>query len=144
MSEILSREDAVRAFLDGKELELNYKCNMGFEGGWVRLLHSDDFWAHVAHQSTDFRLVVPKAAFKKGEFAYLVSSADAVGGWRYGGAFTSHRGAMFVEVIEKLCYIDGRNPGWTYNTESSDGTPQVVHERDLRKAAEVGPRTIVK
>ena len=138
MSEILSREDAVRAFLDGKELEMNYKANNGLEGGWVPLLDIDDFWHIIARQSFDFRIALPKAAFEEGEFAYLVSFADAKD-WRYALSFSYHRGAMFVKVIKKQGCIDVDHPGWIYDVVSSDGAVQVVHERDLRKASKVAP-----
>ena len=138
MSEILSREDAVRAFLDGKELELNFKGNNGNPAGWVPLFHKEDFWAIIARQSADFRIVVPKAAFEEGEFAYLVSYDDAENGRRYAGAFHTTRGAMFVKVIEKQGYDgDDENLGWTYDAVASEGTPQTVHERDLRKAGDL-------
>lgn len=139
MSEILSREDAVRAFLDGKELELNYKCNMGDPAGWVPLHREDDFWYIIALQSSDFRLAVPKAAFEEGEFAYLVSYDDAQGGRRFGGAFSSNRGAMFVRVVEKQGYSADKSPGWIYDVVSCAGASRIVHERDLRKASEVAP-----
>ena len=134
MSEILSREDAVRAFLDGKELEMNYKGNKGDPYGWVPFVNKEVFWDIIAGQSCDFRIVVPKAAFEEGEFAYLVSYAVAEGGRRYANAFRFERGAMFVKVTRHNGYVDDGHPGWTYDIVNSNGTPQTVHERDLRKA----------
>ena len=147
MSEILSREDAVRAFLDGKKLELNYKGNKGGSASWVPLGNNGTFWTIIAQQSSDFRLAVPKAAFEAGEFAYLVSYYDAKGGRRYAHAFSWHKGAMFVKVLEK--YGDEKYGyeaplGWRYDVVDSTGTVQTVHERDMRKAEEVAPRTIDK
>lgn len=139
MSEILSREDAVRAFLDGKKLELNYKGNKGAPASWVSLIATDDFWTIIARQLCDFRIAVPKAAFKEGEFAYLVSYYDAEGGRRYSSSFSYHVGAMFVKVVQKGSYSDEDDPGWTYKVEDSYGVSQTVHERDLRKAANVIP-----
>ena len=139
MSEILSREDAVRAFLDGKELELNYKGNNGDPAGWVPLLDKGGFWHIIARGSSDFRLVVPKAAFEEGEFAYLVSYDDAKDGRRYAQSFSYNRGAMFVKVVEKRSYRDDEYRGWTYGVVDSAGTSQRVHERDLRKAENVIP-----
>ena len=139
MSEILSREDAVRAFLDGKELELNYKGNKGGPASWVPLTDKGGFWFIIARQSSDFRLAVPKAAFEAGEVAYLVSYDDAKDGRRHWLAFSYHRGAMFVKVVEKCSYHADEALGWTYEVVDSTGVSQTVHERDLRKAAEVGP-----
>ena len=139
MSEILSREDAVRAFLDGEELELNYKPNKGAEGGWGRLVNKDAFWDIIARQSSDFRIAVPKAAFKEDEFAYLVSYEDAKDGRRYAGAYSYHRSAMFVKVTRTKGYTIDDQEGWTYDVVDSEETPQIVHERDLRKASEVAP-----
>ena len=140
MSEILSRREAVRAFLDGKKLELNYKGNKGDPAGWVPLMNGDDFWHIIAQQSSDFRVSVPKAAFEEGEFAYLVSYGDAKDGRRYAGAFSYYTmDAMFVRLIDKQGYSDYAHPGFTYVVVSSDGTQQTVHERDLRKASEVAP-----
>lgn len=144
MSEILSREDAVRAFLDGKELELNHKANDGAAAGWVPLQAMHDFWLIIARQEYDFRIAVPKAAFEEGEVAYLVSYDDAKDGRRYASAFSHKRGAMFVKVTRLNSCMETTDPGWTYDVVSSNDTPQVVHERDLRKAAEVVPRTIYK
>lgn len=139
MSKILSREDAVRAFLDGKKLELNYKGNNGDPAGWVPFMNKEVFWDIVALQSVDFRIAVPKAAFEEGEFAYLVSYYDAKGGRRYASAFSFNPGAMFVKVLEKGSYHDEDDPGWTYKVVNSTGRSQTVHERDLRKAENVVP-----
>lgn len=139
MSEILSREDAVRAFLDGKELELNHKANDGAAAGWVPLQAMHDFWLIIARQEYDFRIAVPKAAFEEGEVAYLVSYDDAKDGWRYASAFAFNRDAMFVKVTRQNGYADDENLGWTYDVVSSNDTMQIVHERDLRKAKEVAP-----
>lgn len=144
MSKILSREDAVRAFLDGKKLELNYKGNNGDPAGWVPLLDKEGFWTIIARQSSDFRIAVPKAAFEEGEFVYLVSYGDAKDWRRYANSFSNHRGAMFVKVLEKRSYLDDEHPGWTYKVEDSTGVSQRVHERDMRKAEEVAPRAIDK
>ena len=145
MSEILSREDAVRAFLDGKELELNCKGNNGDPAGWVPFIDKGGFWHIIARQSSDFRIAVPKPAFEEGEFAYLVSYEDAKDGRRYAYSFSNHNGAMFVKVLEKWRYQDdAEHPGWIYEVEDRTGVSQPVHERDLRKAAEVVPRTIDK
>ena len=139
MSEILSREDAVRAFLDGKELELNYKGDNGDPVCWVPIRDKESFWNIIAWRTCDFRLAVPKAAFEEGEFAYLVSYDDAKGGRRYASAFSFQRSAMFVKVTRQNGYADDAHQGWTYDVVSSDETQQTVHERDLRKASEVAP-----
>lgn len=139
MPEVLSREDAVRAFLDGKELELNYKGNNGDPAGWVPLVNKEVFWYIVALQSDDFRIAVPKAAFEEGEFAYLVSYHDAKYGSRYARSFSHNNGAMFVKVLKKYTYHDEDDSGWTYKVEDSTGVSQTVHERDLRKAENVVP-----
>ena len=139
MSKILNREDAVRAFLDGKELELNYKGNNGNPDGWAPLRNKEDFWTSIARQSSEFRLAVPKALFEEGEFAYLVSYADAEGGRRCYGSFSDHKGAMFVRVTRPIGYVNDDRPGWTYDVVNSTGTTQTVHERDMRKAGEVVP-----
>lgn len=138
MSKILSREDAVRAFLDGKELEMNYKGYNGNPTGWVPLTCKGNFWEIIAWHSFGLRIAVPKAAFKEGEFAYLVSYDDAKGGRRYAGAFSPNPGAMFVKVINVIDYNDARE-GWAYEVVDDTATPQTVHERDLRKASEVAP-----
>ena len=140
MSEILSREDAARAFLNGKDLEMRYKDSNDTEGGWTRPEDPDVFWWHIYRQSSDFRVKpMSKAAFKEGEFAYLVSYDDAKDGCRYASSFRFHEGAMFVKVLENQNYNDDGDPGWTYEVEDSKGTSQIVHERDLRKASEVAP-----
>ena len=139
MSEILSREDAIRAFLDGKALELSYKGNKG-NPVWRPLLNKEDFWRIIARQSSDFRIAVPKARFEEGEFAYLVSYADAEGGRRYACSFSFQKGAMFVKVTRQNGCDNDDNPGWTYDVVDSTGTSQTVHERDLRKADDLSCR----
>lgn len=142
MSEILSREDAARAFLDGKELELNYKGNKGFEGGWVPLLSTDDFWAILGRDNCDWRVrpikPIPKARFMEGEFAYLVKADEALCGARYAYAFRHRPEALFVRIVSATV-PEHASEGWRYEVVDDEGTPQTAHERDLSKASEVAP-----
>ena len=133
----LSAREVAEAFQDDVKFQYNVKANKGAEAGWLLFKGgAETLLVMLAEDSYDFRLALPKARFEAGEIAYLVSYDDAEGGHRYAGSFSFHRGAMFVKVLRNAGYVDAPG-GWTYDVADSSGTPQTVHERDLRKADEL-------